>query len=58
MKRIWSVVFGKECPHEDTLVVQSVGVRREVCESCGNVSFAIQPSLVEIDYDLPEVAGL
>ena len=58
MKRIWSVIFSKECAHDHTLIVQSVGVRREVCESCGHVSFAIQPSVVEIDYELPEVSGL
>ena len=32
-------VFNSECDHQHTLVVTSAGVRRTVCESCGNVSF-------------------
>lgn len=59
MKRIWSVIFSKQCEHEATLVVQSVGVRREVCEDCGYLSFAIKPNVTDIEpIDLPEVSGL
>jgi hypothetical protein len=40
-------------------MVQSVGVRREVCEGCGHVSFAITPNVMDIEsVDLPEVSGL
>lgn len=56
-------LFGGECGHERTLVVDSVGVRRVVCESCGHISFemdevdASQPT-VGNQRELPRVAGL
>jgi hypothetical protein len=59
VRRIWSVIFSKQCDHEASLVVQSVVVRREVCENCGYVSFAIAPDAIGIDpVELPEVSGL
>lgn len=58
MRRIWSILFSRECAHVATSIVQSAGVRREICEACGLVGFAIQPNTVDVDWDLPEVAGL
>ena len=66
MKRVWTKFFGSECDHDVTIVVRSVGVEREVCESCGHVSFSIAPNLVlthelVVHYDeeeLPKVSGL
>lgn len=59
LKRIWSVIFSKPCDHEATLVVQSVGVRREVCENCGHISFAIAATAGALEpVELPEASGL
>ena len=41
MRKVWSRFFARECLHKHTLVVTSVGVRRTICEVCGNVSFKI-----------------
>ena len=41
MRKLWSRFFARECTHKHTLVVTSVGVRRTICEDCGNISFKI-----------------
>ncbi|HUG32941.1 MAG TPA: hypothetical protein VMM14_08615 [Acidimicrobiia bacterium] len=43
MRKVWIKLVGRECSHPHTVVVTSVGVRRTVCESCGQVSFRMQP---------------
>ncbi|HEX6220803.1 MAG TPA: hypothetical protein VF115_06895 [Acidimicrobiia bacterium] len=44
MSSIWRRLRGKPCPHEQTLTVTSVGVRRFVCEECGHISFEMEES--------------
>ena len=44
MSSFWRRLSGRPCPHESTLVVTSVGVRRAVCEKCGHISFAMEPN--------------
>jgi hypothetical protein len=43
MSSFWRRLSGKPCPHEQTLVISSVGVRRFVCEGCGHISFEMEP---------------
>lgn len=43
MRKVWNKLAGRECAHPHTVVVTSVGVRRTVCESCGHISFRMQP---------------
>lgn len=66
MRQVWNRLFGGECEHSHTLVVNSVGVRRTVCERCGHISF----EMVEASQkrmrrrpasrrtELPKVSGL
>ena len=65
MRRIWNRLFGGECVHPHTVVVNSVGFRRSVCERCGNISFKMIDSSVSKTQqppsrrsDLPKVSGL
>ena len=57
-------LFGGDCRHERTLVIDSVGVRRVVCEGCGHISFdmaelsAPKPRRDPKRQELPKVAGL
>lgn len=42
MSRVWNRLSSRECPHERTVTVTSVGIRRSVCEDCGHISFATE----------------
>ncbi len=65
MRRFWNRLWQRECPHAHVLIVTSVGVRRSICEDCGNVSFSIrQPmqlttplSEAAAERDLPQAGG-
>ena len=62
MTRIWNRLTGRECLHERSVVVDSVGVRRSVCEDCGHLSFRMErnkPADTSSDEKtrLPEAAG-
>lgn len=39
MRQIWIRLFGGRCEHLRAVEVESVGIRRVVCESCSHVSF-------------------
>ena len=39
MRQRIAILLGGECRHQRTIVVDSVGVRRVVCEVCGHISF-------------------
>lgn len=65
MRQVWNKLFGRECEHTHTLVVNSVGVRRAVCENCGNISFKMVESAISRmqrytgePSELSEVSGL
>lgn len=32
----------KTCSHVSTIIINSAGLEREICESCGHVSFAFE----------------
>lgn len=62
MRKFWKSLFSQECEHKHTLIVSSVGVRRTVCEECGNISFRMAPNLAQSQNiatadDLPKVSG-
>ncbi len=63
MKRLKDLL-GAECAHDHTLVVTAAGVRRTVCEGCGNVSFkmvartATTPRKAKASHKLRKVSGL
>lgn len=63
MRHVWKKMFGGDCDHRHTLEVNSVGVRRTVCEKCGHMSFEMDPEITctrkETEkVELPQVAGL
>ena len=40
MRRVANLL-GRECKHERTVVVRSVGVQRTICNRCRHVAFAM-----------------
>ena len=65
MRQVWNKLFGGGCEHSHTLVVNSVGVRRTVCEKCGHISFEMVDTNVSRmqrrpnrKTELPKVSGL
>lgn len=53
MRRFLARRSPSRCKHPNTIVVRSVGMERVVCESCGHLSFAFAPEVVDvIDHDL------
>lgn len=65
MRQVWNRLFGGECEHLEALVIESVGIRRSVCERCGHVSFVMLDGVIahdrpepETHRELPRAAGL
>ena len=64
MRQKIAKLFGGECRHDHTIVVDSVGVRRAVCEGCGHISFEMAQVSSLGAYpeaksrELPKAAGL
>lgn len=65
LRQVWNRLFGRKCEHTHTLVVNSVGVRRTVCENCGHISFKMLESGISRmqsrptrEAELPKVSGL
>lgn len=52
MRRLWALMFGRECQHSETIVVRTVGVERTICEACGHISFTMSsmyPHLAQVE---------
>ena len=41
MRRPVANLLGRECKHERTVVVRSVGVQRTICSRCRHVAFTM-----------------
>jgi hypothetical protein len=64
LHQVWNKLFG-ECQHSHTLVVDSVGVRRTVCQDCGHISFKmVESAISKMQWrrnrspELPKASGL
>ena len=44
MKGFVARLLGRECAHEQVLVVRTASVERQICEACGHLSFEIAAS--------------
>lgn len=44
MKEFVARLLGRECAHEQVLVVRTASVERQICETCGHLSFEIAAS--------------
>lgn len=53
MKEFVARLLGRECEHEQVLVVRTASVQRQICEACGHLSFEMEASPRRVETSKP-----